>query len=178
MPEPGTAWRHVILSTLSSWLPGDPRGWRSRRHKRHSSGDYRNPPPEGEHAGLHEYSKRISSGPVTITRNVRAMIGCALVRTLLDDGHRVLCASVGGRHAHVLVELPDNMPLMRKIVGKAKNRSSRAIKKEMPGRVWGAGGTFKRVRDRSHQVEVFHYILDHASQGAWTWSYREGEPGE
>src|SRR5262249_17500638 len=51
MPAEGKLWRHVIISTLNSWLPGDPRGFRAVNHKIHSSGDYKNPPP-GEHAGL------------------------------------------------------------------------------------------------------------------------------
>ena len=29
MPEEGKRWRHVIISTLNSWLPGDPRGFRT-----------------------------------------------------------------------------------------------------------------------------------------------------
>ncbi|HEX3314753.1 MAG TPA: hypothetical protein VHR72_07680 [Gemmataceae bacterium] len=31
------------LSTYGSWLPGNPRGFRSRKHRIHSSGDYKNP---------------------------------------------------------------------------------------------------------------------------------------
>jgi hypothetical protein len=45
-------WRHVIISTRRSWLHGDAREFRSRRHRIHSLGDYRNIPPAGEHAGL------------------------------------------------------------------------------------------------------------------------------
>ena len=32
------------------------------------------------------------------------------------------------------------------------------------------------VRDRRHQVNVFHYILKHRNQGAWTWDYRQPPP--
>ncbi len=56
MPTPGKCWWHNILSTHGSWLPGNPRGFRSRNHRIHSSGDYKNPPPLGEHAGLHRLS--------------------------------------------------------------------------------------------------------------------------
>jgi hypothetical protein len=50
MPLPGMAWRHLVIFTHNSWLPGDPRGFRSQNHKILSSGDYKNPPPPGEHA--------------------------------------------------------------------------------------------------------------------------------
>jgi hypothetical protein len=53
MPKPGMRWRHCVIGTHNSWLPGDPRGFRAIDHKIHSSGDYKNPPPEGEHSGLH-----------------------------------------------------------------------------------------------------------------------------
>jgi len=46
-------WFHITFSTYGAWLPGDPRGFRAWKHKRHSSGDYTNRPPRGEHAGLH-----------------------------------------------------------------------------------------------------------------------------
>ena len=48
MPRPNKCWWHVTLSTYGSWLPGDQRGFRSRKHKIHSSGDYKNPPPASE----------------------------------------------------------------------------------------------------------------------------------
>lgn len=66
MPRPGKRWRFVTVGTLNAWLPGDPRGWRSRHHKRHSSGDYKNPPPPGEHEGLYRYCKQRSGKPVVI----------------------------------------------------------------------------------------------------------------
>ena len=49
------AWRHVVIGTLRSWNFGDERGFRSRGHRIHSSGDYKNPPPRGEHAKLNEW---------------------------------------------------------------------------------------------------------------------------
>ena len=42
-------WYHVNGNTYGTWLPGDERGWRSRHHKVHVNGDYKNPPPPGAH---------------------------------------------------------------------------------------------------------------------------------
>jgi len=178
MPSPGMAWRHVIISTRNAWLPGDRRGWRSRRHKRHSSGDYRHPPPPGEHEGLYRYSKRISGERVDLPPDMRPIIGQTLIDALCEHGRRVIAASVDDWHAHLLVELPDDMTTIRRIVGDAKCQASRAVRRRLPGRVWAAGGTFKRIASHAHHREVFGYILDHALKGAWTWSYRDDAPSD
>jgi len=173
MPEPGKAWRHVTISTLNSWLPGDPRGWRSRRHRRHSSGDYRSPPPDGEHAGLHERARRISGEVGVIAPELRAVIGES-IQTCLEREHRVLALTVAATHAHILVELPLEIDRVRTIIGEAKNVASRRVRREMPGRVWSAGGSYRLVETVAHQRRVFGYIRDHVHEGAWVWTYRDG----
>jgi hypothetical protein len=52
MPLIRRCWRHIIVNTKNTWFHGDDRAVRDRDHRIHSSGDYKNPPPEGEHAGL------------------------------------------------------------------------------------------------------------------------------
>ena len=37
-PDGPLVWRHVILNLRHTWLPGDPRGFRNRGHRTHSSG--------------------------------------------------------------------------------------------------------------------------------------------
>src|SRR5438552_18397295 len=75
-------WRHVIISTHCSWLPGSKKGWRSRRHRRHSSGDYKSPPPPDEHHGLLEHSQTISVQRIEIAWAVRLRLLLALVKQL------------------------------------------------------------------------------------------------
>jgi hypothetical protein len=72
-------WRHVTISTRSSWLPGDERGWRSRGHKRHSSGNYKKPPPTVEHEGLREYVKKRAMQTVKIPWNLRSRLGVEMI---------------------------------------------------------------------------------------------------
>jgi hypothetical protein len=57
MPLRGKAWWHVQIGTYCAWLPGDKRGFRNRDHRIDSTGDYRDPPPPDEHAGLREYNE-------------------------------------------------------------------------------------------------------------------------
>ena len=175
MPRPGMRWRHVIISTHCAWLPGDKRGWRSRDHRIHSSGDYKNPPPPEEHDGLLRYNKARSAKPVIIPTTCRATVGQTIVRYLLDQKYRVLVASVSGMHAHVLVELPAPLPQVRRIIGVCKAKSSGAIRKAIPGRVWAEGGKYLWVEDRSHLVEAFRYIRDKQGAKAWVWTFKPGE---
>src|SRR3954468_9029001 len=43
---PWNNWYHCMGNTYGTWLPGDPRGFRTRLHREHVEGDYRNPPKE------------------------------------------------------------------------------------------------------------------------------------
>ncbi len=143
MPTEGKRWRHVVISTLNSWLPGDPRGFRAVDHKVHSSGDYKNPPPLGEHAGLHRYSKEISGEPVVIPEELREKIGTRIRLAMKQLSHRILVISVAATHCHFLVELPDDLKEIRRIVGECKRRASMAVKKQLPGRLWAHDGKYK-----------------------------------
>jgi REP element-mobilizing transposase RayT len=173
MPATGMCWRHVIVSTLNSWNHGDARGFRSRHHRIHSSGDYKNPPPKGEHAGLLKYQKSISGEPIDITEELRAIVGQTVVAMLLEMGFRVLAVSVADRHGHVVVELPVNLAEVKRIVGDAKRKSSRSVKRWLPGRLWSAGGTYKMVTDRSHLKNATEYVLYEQGDDAWTWSFKD-----
>ena len=143
MPKPGMRWRHVVISTLNSWLPGDPRGFRTKGHDIHSSGDYKHPPPKGEHAGLHQYSKQISGNPVVIPRDLREVVGRAILAKLRKLDYQVLVIAVAGMHCHFLVELPEDIKRVRHIVGQCKTVSSHAIRGWM---LWPRMGTPREVR--------------------------------
>jgi len=169
----------VVIGTLRSWNFGDPRGFRSRGHRIHSSGDYKNPPPKVEHEKLREYHvKRHAAPRVEIPQHMRKKIGAAFVRKLVALKYRVIAASVGAKHAHFLVELPDDYRKERAVIGKAKNISSYVVRNELPGRIGGAGGRFRLIKDRKHHENVFFYISKRQERGAWTWTFRDTLPPE
>jgi REP element-mobilizing transposase RayT len=173
MPPPGMMWRHVIISTRRSWLHGDARGFRSRKHRIHSSGDYRNPPPPGEHGGLHRYHEKRAKGEVIkIPRQLRAELGAAVVAKVLAMGYRVLVLSVSAKHLHALVELPIDPAKTRSIVGKWKTVRTRAVRTALPGSIWGEGGKYKPAKDRAHQRAAFKYIRDDQGPVAWVWTFQ------
>jgi REP element-mobilizing transposase RayT len=175
MPKAGMRWRHCVIGTFNSWLPGDPRGFRSKDHKVHSSGDYKNRPPVDEHAGLYQYSKSISGAPVIIPRQLREVVGERILEKLRTLNYQVLAIAVAGMHAHFLVELPDAIADVRHIVGQCKSVSSHAIRDQLPGRVWAHRGKFTLVDDAQHQRNTFRYILD--QEDAWIWSYKDRQLG-
>jgi len=172
MPTAGKQWHHIILNTRGSWLHGDPRGFRSRRHRKHSSGDYKSPPPTGEHAGLHRLIKSQSRAAIRLPRDLWPTIGQAIITKATSQNHRLLVLSVDVHHAHLLVELPTDRRSVKRIVGSWKQRASHAVRNRLPGEIWSKSCDPIRVRDREHQQRVYRYVLEHVEQGAWVWSYR------
>ena len=172
MPRPGMRWYHLILHTHGSWLHGDPRGFRTREHRIHSSGDYRNPPPAGEHAGLHQYHSERSGPVVKIPEHLYDDIGQAFLRKCRKGEHQVLAVSVGATHSHLQVELPDDYIGAQQFSYRLKQAGSHAVRDTLPGTIWARGSKPIEIRDRAHQKKVFRYICDHAKEGDWVRTYR------
>lgn len=179
MPRPGLTWRHVILSTRRSWLHGDERGFRSREHRIHSSGDYKNPPPVGEHALLLKYQQGRAKGcAVKVPKHLRRDVALALLKAVLLAGYQVLVIAVSQKHAHLLVELPKARRKVKRIVGKWKSARSPALRKALPGSIWSEGGKYKPVQSRQHLRAAFKYIRDEQGAGASVWTFEQGVPDE
>jgi REP element-mobilizing transposase RayT len=166
-------WRHVMVNTHCTWLPGERKGFRNRKHRIHSSGDYKNPPPRLEHLGLRDFNLRRAGKPVEIPKEVRERIGRAFIKRLRREGYTVLAVAVSAEHVHALVELPNHRGRIREISGRCKQYGTRAARPPMTGEVWADGGEFKPVRNRSHQLNVYEYILTRQGPWAWTWSFRD-----
>jgi REP element-mobilizing transposase RayT len=177
MPHFETEWRHLILSTHRNWLHGSQRGFRSRRHRIHSSGDYKNPPPEGEHEGLRDYHRQCFRGRrVEIPLDLRQELCHVIALKLIRLGCPVLTVSVGRKHAHALAEVPADLSVVRQIVGKCKTARSTRIRQLLPGTIWGEGGKWKLVPTRAIRDRVFGYIADDQERDARTWTHLEGPP--
>jgi len=112
-------WYHIVVSTYGSWLYGDPRGFRTRHHREHVEGDYKNPPPPGSYENLEQRSRAsLKQAPVIIPHQFRAVVGRAVLDRLEKLGAVVVCLSVSGQHCRVLAKLPFGKP--RDWMGKAK----------------------------------------------------------
>jgi hypothetical protein len=170
-----TWWFHVTGNTYGTWLPGDPRGWRSRGHRRHVQGDYRNPPPPGLYDALNDHSKRLlANDAVLLTRPQRQRGGQAMVRMLRSILEiELLALSAGRMHYHMLGRF--SRARVKSQVGRAKKHASFELTPlGAPGRVWARGCRPLPIKNESHQRNAYRYILNHKREGAWVWSFREG----
>jgi hypothetical protein len=93
---------------------------------------------------------------------------------------QIIALSVGGKHIHMLLKRPERNPKV--VVGKAKYNVTRKLKMaglvDLPegARLWALGSHPEPITGRGHQENTFQYILDHANEGAWVWSFRDGFP--
>lgn len=167
-------WIHFITTTYGAWLPGDPRGFRTRHHREHVEGDYKNPPPAGAHAGkLHRSLQLLKQPPVRLSKVWRPRIGAWVRKRIVMQDAFVLCLAVSAQHLHVLTKLRMSVKT-RDVMGLAKKHAIIEAKNiGWQGKLWGLRGKEVRVKDRDHQLQVYRYILAHEAQGAWTWDWMQ-----
>jgi hypothetical protein len=135
---------HAICHYYRQWLPGDERGWRSVNHKRHSTGDYKNPPPHAEHAGLRNWIRSHQAHtPVTLSPAEYPVVGSAFILKLDQIGGRVRCLACGPTHIHLLY---DSMAAdAKEEVGRAKQFASLKLTTR-PGRVFARDCSITKSR--------------------------------
>ena len=172
-PEMPGIWFHFIETTYGSWLYGDARGFRTRHHREHVEGDYKNPPPPDKYAFERQRSiVSLKQPPVILATEWRPIIGGAVRDRLQQVGAFVLCLAQAGQHLHLLAKLPIGIkPRIWMGLGK-KHSAFEAKARGWKGKLWGKRGNELKVRDRAHQLNVYHYILDHAKENAWVWCWQ------
>lgn len=168
-PLPQHQWYHLTLTTYGSWLYGDRRGFRTRRHREHVDGDYKRPPPAGKYARQEARSKALlKQDPVWLDAAYRCVVGEALVIRLRQLGAFVLTTAVSARHLHC--QLKTRFADRNELVAAAKRhvwfemRSAGWEKK-----LWAKGKRLAPIRTESHHRYTFDYIVRHTDQGAWVW---------
>jgi hypothetical protein len=172
---PWNDWFHCMGHTYGTWLPGDPRSFRTRHHREHIEGDYKHPPPKGKYDARHEYAKRLMKrDPIFLTVEQRILIVRLLVESLQRRNFEVPVASVTDVHFHILARFPDHDP--RRWVGIAKKESSHYAKEAdlaPDGGLWAVRTKSLPVNDRGHQINTAKYIYDHRLEGGAVW-FRNG----
>jgi REP element-mobilizing transposase RayT len=166
------AWFHVVINTRNTWLHGDPRGFRDRGHRIHSSGDYKHPPPPGEHAALHRHYLGKSGAKVVLSPAECERVAGVVIEQFSRYGCRLLALAVSPVHAHLLVELHSDPTVRKRILGFVKRAATAALQPGRHGRLWAQGALFKVIRDREHHLNTFRYISTQ-QRCAWVWSFRE-----
>jgi hypothetical protein len=178
-PDMEGCWIHFVETVYGAWLYGDARGFRTRHHREHVEGDYKNPPPIGKYTAQQRRSvESLKQEPVVLAPEWRPIIGSAVRDRLQDLGAFILCLAQSGQHLHLLAKLPIAVD-PRTWMGLAKKHSAFEAKSQgWEGKLWGKRGKEVRVRDRAHQLNVYGYILDHEKEGAWVWVWKRDAPPE
>ncbi|XAM01186.1 hypothetical protein OT109_07315 [Phycisphaeraceae bacterium D3-23] len=188
-------WYHCVGSTYGTWLRGDPRGFRTFRHREHVEGDYRKPPAPGVWEAAFETSKEaMKFPPLVLDRSRRECVCTAMVDKLQRDQVEVVALAVASNHFHLLARFPalaseekgrlkkvilqdGRDPAPRHYLGRARRHasfelSSAGLKPTSP--VWADRPKCEPIRDRSHQVNTTRYIAEHMQQGAAIWVTKRG----
>jgi len=171
---PWNDWYHVTIHAYGAWLRGDARGWRTRDHQEHVDGDYKRPPAKGKFDRLLKQSKSLMKREaVNFDLDIQEFVLRAVVDRLSDNNVEVIVACADSKHLHVLGKFRDHRP--RHWVGLAKKHASHLARqsglRHEAGGLWGKKCGVKPINDRGHQVNVFHYILDHRDEGAIVWHF-------
>jgi len=158
------SWYLVTWTTYGSWLPGDPRGFRTRKHKRHvpppkrysDGGDFYNPQDYRE---ILECATRECKGCVTLNEKHRSFLRRKLVEIGRDKGFPLKAVHVGRTHVHVLLQ-SDGADVPR-IVNLLKGITSRGLSEHgLPGRVW-TRGYHMRVIPENALPGALRYLKSH-----------------
>lgn len=108
MSKPWRKWYHCMCNTYGTWLPGDERGFRTRHHREHVEGDYRNPPPKGKYdARLKQSKQLLKREPVLLEWDARVAAVFAFAESLLFHQCELVDLAVTDMHLHVLARFED-----------------------------------------------------------------------
>ncbi len=167
-------WYHVTGNTYGTWLPGDPRGWREKDHKKHVDGDYKSPPPAGTGERLLGCSRgAMKHDAVQLDLAQCVIAGQAMAAYLLGKSFDVIVLSLDAIHFHLLGRFPDGQ--VRRPAGHAKvNAYYRLRDSGRRGKLWAKSCGVTPIADRAHQVRAFNYIRQHEQVGAWVWTFEQG----
>ena len=176
--QPWNDWYHVMCNTYGTWLPGDPRGFRTRHHREHCEGDYKHPPAPGTWELRHRQATHLMERPpVYLTRIQRDRVADEVWQSLQKRSIETIVLSVDRVHLHLLARFPDHNP--RHWVGIAKRESSHYLKVAalgIEGGIWAVRCACKPIRDRDHQLNAVRYIRDHEHRAAVIRSFRDPPP--
>lgn len=165
---PWNDWFHAMGHTYGTWLPGDPRSFRTRHHRKHIEGDYRNRPPKGKYEAFHEHAKRsMKCEAVILLVEQRIAIVRLMVESLRRRNFEIPIASLTDIHFHILGKFPDHNP--RHWIGIAKKESSHHAKQQNQapaGGLWAVRTKSIPINSRAHQINTAKYLYDHLDEGS------------
>ena len=168
---PWNDWYHIMCHTYGTWLPGDPKGFRTRHHREHVDGDYKNPPPADTYDARWKHAKQIMKrDPVYLDQVQRSRAVEEIVKSFVKWGTELKILGIDRIHMHALARVPDLNP--RHYMGLAKKECSAYMKRDglAPlGGLWAVRCECLPIEDGRHFENVDGYIRDHETRGAVIW---------
>ncbi|HWE00905.1 MAG TPA: hypothetical protein VG326_00745 [Tepidisphaeraceae bacterium] len=168
---PWCNWYHCMGNTYATWLPGDPRGFRTRWEREQIDGDYRYPPPKGKYAARFQKSRVLMKREkVLLTLQQRRRAVDEIVKPLLKWKIELVVIVIDRVHLHALARFPDRDP--RHFIGLAKKESSAYMKRDglaPDGGLSAIKCECVPLTDRAHYDSVERYNTDHQTEGAIVW---------
>lgn len=184
MSAPWNFWYHVTSNTKSTWLHGEPRGFRTRHHREHIEGNYRSPPLSGKYQAKLQRSKALLKAPPVVLTFEQCLIVCRTMAEALDF-HKIWFTdiAIGPKHFHLLAQFPPNRvmhngrsildPAMH-FTGIAKKESARRLSSlglRPQGHTWGKKSHPVPVESEEHFLYLRdQYIPEHVHEGAAVYS--------
>jgi len=96
-------WYHCMGNTYGTWLPGDPRGFRTRYHRQHIEGDYKNPPPPDAHESHRRISGRnLGHTVVKLNTEARSVACRQFCESLMAHEIQIAEFAIDAVHFHLL----------------------------------------------------------------------------
>ncbi len=169
-------WYLITWTTHGYWLQGNPRGFRTRKGKRHIPSPARfaapgeKPYSPEQHERLYELQRKQTPLPVTLSpSHLKLILG------IIADTMKELCGeygvvSIDTHHVHAAVDLritPGQRPgaSVSKFCQFAKGRSAKALNREgVPGKIWARGYHARRLQ-AGHVQSAIDYVKHHSDQG-------------
>jgi hypothetical protein len=171
---PWNGWYHIMCHTYGTWLPGDPKGFRTRHHREHVEGDYKTRPPMGKYKRRWKRSKDLMKRePVYLEMDQRCRAVREFVRSFAKWGIELRIISVDRIHLHALVRVVDHEA--RHYMGLAKKECSAYMKQDglaPAGGLWAVRCECVPIGDERHFENVVGYIQDHEEGGGVVWETR------
>lgn len=176
--EVGGKWWLVTWTTFGSWLPGDPRGFRTWR------GEQDIPPPQryskpgdpvydpAKYIGLYQQAQRaLTQPPVLLSDEEVKQAASAIVAEIPLTPVTPSIFSLGTVHAHLLAKFRKSI---RMTVGRLKFAATKRLHENgfTLKRVWSRGSHMSSKEASADAQAAFRYVERHRLEGAFVHVWR------
>jgi hypothetical protein len=181
MQEKGASmsWWLVTWSTYGSWLPGDPRGFQTRR------GNEYVPPPKryaksgeptynpSDYSNRYQAAKAVVSGSIKLGPGQRKCVLEAVVGQISRLPVIAAALTVSSEHSHLLAKF-GNLRI-RQTAGVLKGEATKALHDAgfSEERIWGAECHMKSKKEGREFQIAFTYVVNHVNEGAEVFIWPE-----